>query len=86
MILNPTAPVEAKRMPASIESHAPDCPCNACRGRRQGGRSQTKVTAWMDHELAAWVAEQGGPAFLRRLAKAAQEDGEILQRVNETTE
>lgn len=74
-------PGEAKRMPASIESHQPDCQCNACKGRRQGGRSQTKVTAWMDHELAAWVAEQGGPTFLRRLAKAAQEDPEILQRV-----
>lgn len=75
---------EAKRMPASIESHAPDCQCNACKGRRQGGRSQTKVTAWMDHELAAWVADQGGPTFLRRLVKAAREEREILEMVDET--
>lgn len=52
-------------MARSVDSHKPDCACPACVNR---GRGETEVFRFrLRPDLAAWLRERGGAAFLRDL-------------------
>lgn len=56
--------------PRSIDSHEPDCQCNACHGLRQGGPSP-RLSVRMDGEILEWLhARPEGPrAFIEGAAR-----------------
>lgn len=61
-------------MPRSIDTHKPGCPCPACTNRGRGETIGINVRFSLD--LAAWVREQGGVAYIRALVEQARATSE----------